>query len=310
MPRPYSNDLRERAIGAVEAGASRREAAERFEVSPSSVINWLRRWHDDRSAVAKPSGGSVSPLEKRSDWLLTLVAKQPDMTLDEVIAAMRTRRFAGSRSALSRFFIRHNVTFKKSLRATEQDRPDVARARRRWNREQGMLDPARLVFIDETAASTKMVRLRGRCPRGVRLVGHAPHGHWKTITFVAGLRNDGMVAPLVVDGPMNGTIFVSYIEHCLAPTLDRRDIVIIDNSSTHKGAGVRDAIEAVGATLCYLPPYSPDFNPIEQSFSKLKAHLRKAAERTVEGLCRRIGAIVPSFSAQECSNYFAHSGYA
>jgi transposase len=113
MPRPYSNDLRERAIDFVEAGASRREAAERFEVSPSSVINWLRRWHDDRSAVAKPSGGSVSPLEKRADWLLTLIAKQPDMSLDEVIAAMRTRRFAGSRSALSRFFIRHDMTFKK-----------------------------------------------------------------------------------------------------------------------------------------------------------------------------------------------------
>src|SRR5712692_9006132 len=113
MPRPYSNDLRERAIEAVEAGASRREAADRFEVSPSSVINWMRRWHEHRSAVAKPSGGSVSPLEKRADWLLTLIAEQPDVTLDEVIAAMRKRRITGSRSALSRFFIRHNITFKK-----------------------------------------------------------------------------------------------------------------------------------------------------------------------------------------------------
>ena len=173
-----------------------------------------------------------------------------------------------------------------------------------------MLNPARLVFIDETAASTKMVRLRGRCPRGARLVGHAPHGHWKTITFVAGLRNNGMVAPFVVDGPMNGPTFVSYIEQCLAPILDRRDVVIMDNLSAHKGAGVRDAIEAVGATLRYLPQYSPDFNPIEQSFSKLKAHLRKAAERTVAGLCRRIGMTVRSFSAQECANYFEHAGYA
>jgi transposase len=172
-----------------------------------------------------------------------------------------------------------------------------------------MLDPARLVFIDETAASTKMVRLSGRCPRGARLVGHAPHGHWKTITFVAGLRNDGMVAPFVIDGPMNGLTFVSYIEQCLVPTLDRRDVVIMDNLSAHKAAGVRDAIEAVGATLRYLPQYSPDFNPIEQSFSKLKAHLRKAAERTVAGLCRRIGLIVPSFSPRECSNYFEHAGY-
>ncbi len=173
-----------------------------------------------------------------------------------------------------------------------------------------MLDPARLVFIDETAATTKMVRLRGRCQRGMRLNGHAPHGHWKTITFVAGLRNDGMIAPFVVDGPMNGPTFVSYVEQCLAPTLDRRDVVIMDNLAAHKVAGVRDAIEAVGATLRYLPQYSPDFNPIEQSFSKLKAHLRKAAERTVAGLSRRIGMIVHSFSAQECANYFEHAGYA
>ena len=173
-----------------------------------------------------------------------------------------------------------------------------------------MLEPARLVFIDETAATTKMVRLRGRCARGTRLNGHAPHGHWKTITFVAGLRNDGMVAPFVVDGPMNGPTFVTYVEQCLAPTLDRRDVVIMDNLAAHKVAGVRDAIEAAGATLRYLPPYSPDFNPIEQSFSKLKADLRKAAERTVAGLCRRIGLIVPSYTAQICENYFEHAGYA
>jgi transposase len=172
-----------------------------------------------------------------------------------------------------------------------------------------MFDPARLVFIDETAATTKMVRLRGRCPQGTRLIGHAPHGHWKTITFVAGLRNNGMVAPFVVDGPMDGSTFVSYVEQCLAPTLDRRDTVVMDNLSAHKVQGVREAIEAVGATLRYLPQYSPDFNPIEQSFSKLKALLRKAAERTVEGLCRRIGLIVPSFTAQECANYFEHAGY-
>jgi transposase len=173
-----------------------------------------------------------------------------------------------------------------------------------------MLDPARLVFIDETAATTKMVRLRGRCPRGTRLIGQAPHGHWKTITFVAGLRNNGMVAPFVVDGPMNGPTFITYVEQCLAPTLDRRDVVIMDNLAAHKVAGVRDAIEAVGATLRYLPQYSPDFNPIEQSFSKLKAHLRKAAKRTVAGLCRKIGAIVTSMSAPECANYFEHAGYA
>ena len=159
----------------------------------------------------------------------------------------------------------------------------MARARRRWIREQGLLDPARLVFIDETATSTNMVRLRGRCARGMRLVGYAPHGHWKTITFVAGLRHDRMVAPFVLDGPMNGPTFVEYVKQCLVPTLRRRDIVIMDNLPSHKVPGVREAIESVGATLSYLPPYSPDLNPIEPSFSKVKAHLRKAAERTIDG---------------------------
>jgi transposase len=172
-----------------------------------------------------------------------------------------------------------------------------------------MFNPARLVFIDETAATTKMVRLRGRCARGTRLIGHAPHGHWKTVTFVAGLRIDGMVAPFVVDGPMNGETFVAYVEQCLAPTLDEHDTVVMDNLSAHKNCGVRKAIEAVGANLRYLPQYSPDFNPIEQSFSKVKALLRKAAERTIEGLWRRIGLIAPSFTAQECANYFEHAGY-
>jgi len=198
---------------------------------------------------------------------------------------------------------------KKSLYAAEQQRADVARARRRWIREQGLLDPARLVFIDETATSTNMVRLRGRCARGTRLIGYAPHGHWKTITFVAGLRHDRMVAPFVLEGPMNGLTFVEYVKQCLVPTLRRRDMVIMDNLPSHKVPGVREAIEAVGATLRYLPQYSPDLNPIEPSFSKAKAHLRKAAERTINGLCRQIGKIACSFSAQECTNFFAHAGY-
>jgi transposase len=193
--------------------------------------------------------------------------------------------------------------------AAEQQRADVARARRRWIREQGLLDPARLVFLDESATTTSMVRLRGRCARGLRLVGYAPHGHWKTITFVAGLRHDQMVAPFVLDGPMNGPIFVGYIKQYLVPTLSRGDIVIMDNLPSHKVTGVREAIESAGAELRYLPQYSPDLNPIELSFSKIKAHLRKAAERTVSRLCRRIGLIACSLSARECANYFAHAGY-
>ena len=173
-----------------------------------------------------------------------------------------------------------------------------------------MLDSTRLVFIDETAANTKMARLSGRCPRGERLVGRVPHGHWKTITFVAAMRQSGITAPFVRDGSMTGEIFLAYVEQYLVPTLKRRDIVIMDNLSAHKVAGIRVAIEAAGATLRYLPQYSPDLNPIEMFFSQLKAFLRKLAERTIPRLCSAIGSFVPSLSARKASNYFRHAGYA
>jgi len=198
---------------------------------------------------------------------------------------------------------------KKSLQAAERERGDIVRARRRWMREQGMFDPARLVFIDETAVSTNLVRLRGRAPRGVRLIGRVPLGQWKTVTFVAALRRNRMTAPMVIEGPMNGEMFRAYVEHCLIPTLKRNDIVVADNFASHKVSGVREAIEKVGATLRYLPKYSPDLNPIELAYSKLKAFLRKAAQRTVRGLYRTIRAFVPQLRPRECANYFSHAGY-
>ena len=178
----------------------------------------------------------------------------------------------------------------------------MARARRCWKRRQAMLNSTRLVFIDETAANTKMVRLSGRCPRGERLVGCVPQGHWKTLTFVAGLRRNGMTAPCVIDGSMSGKTFLAYVEQSLAPAVKRKDIVVMDNLPAHKVPGVREAIEARGATLRYLPQYSPDLNPIEMPFSKLKADLRKAAERTVPRLCRRIGSFARRLSPAEAFN--------
>ena len=166
-----------------------------------------------------------------------------------------------------------------------------------------------MVFLDETAITTAMVRTRGRCLRGDRLVDYAPHGHWKTISFIAGLRHDKLVAPFVIEGAMNGDTFLAYIEQCLAPILQPGDIVIMDNVATHKVSGVAEAVEAVGATLRYLPQYSPDLNPIEQAFSKLKALLRKAAERTVPTLRRKVGKLLASFTAAECANFLLHSGY-
>jgi transposase len=176
-------------------------------------------------------------------------------------------------------------------------------------REQGMFDPARLVFIDETAVSTNLVRLRGRAVRGVRLVGRVPLAQWSTITFVAALRHNKMTAPMVIEGTMTGEMFLAYVQQCLVPTLKRNDVVVVDNFAAHKVPGVREAIEKAGATLRYLPKYSPDLNPIELPYSKFKAFLRKVAERTVPGLYRRIRSFVPQIGARECANYFRHAGY-
>ncbi len=163
--------------------------------------------------------------------------------------------------------------------------------------------------MDETWASTNMARRYGRAPRGQRLRAGVPHGHWKTTTFVAGLRLSGIVAPFVLDGPMDRESFEAYVEQVLVPELRPGDAVIMDNLSSHKGPRVREMIEGAGANLRYLPPYSPDFNPIELAFSKLKALLRKAAERTIEGLWGTIGCLIDAFAPDECANYFAAAGY-
>jgi transposase len=301
--------MRQRLIAEVESGASRRAAAEEFAVSASTAIIWVKCFRETGRCAAKPRGGSISPLEEHADFLLSLIEKEPDLTLDEMVLTMRRHRILGSRTAVWRFFKRHKITFKKSLRAAEQERADVARARRRWMQEQGMFDPAHLVFIDETAANTKMVRLSGRCPRGERLIGRVPQGHWKTITFVGALRRNGMDAPCTVDGSMNTAKFLAYIKQCLAPTLKRNDIVVLDNLPAHKAPAIREAIEERGAELRYLPQYSPDLNPIEMSFSKLKTSLRKAAERTIPRLRRRIGRFACSLTPREARNYFRHAGY-
>ena len=186
----------------------------------------------------------------------------------------------------------------------------MAAARERWRRDQPAFDPRRLVFIDETWAKTNMARARGRCRRGARLIGRVPHGHWKTTTFVAALRHDGITAPFVVARPMNGVIFRAYVERVLAPTLEPGDVVILDNLGSHKSTEVRRLIEARGARLLFLPPYSPDLNPIELAFAKLKALLRKAGERSVDELWTRIGELLDAFTPEECRNYFNHAGYA
>jgi transposase len=202
-----------------------------------------------------------------------------------------------------------NFSQKKTGHAVEQDRPDVLKRREDWFDGQLDLDPDKLVFIDETWTATNMTRSHGRCRKGERLRMGYPHGHRKTTTLVAGLRRSGMVAPMVMDGPINGDWFETYVERLLVPTLKPGDTVIMDNLSSHKRKSVREKIEAAGAKLLFLPPYSPDFNPIEMAFSKLKALLRKAGERTVDALWSTIGKLVGVFQPNECANYFAACGY-
>jgi transposase len=192
---------------------------------------------------------------------------------------------------------------------SEQDRPAVARHRARWIKYQARFDPRRLVFIDETWVKTNMAPLRGWCALGRRLLAKVPHGHWKTMTFIAALRHDRIDAPFVFDGPINGESFLLYIETQLVPTLRPRDIVILDNLGSHKGKAVRAALRAVGARLLFLPPYSPDLNPIEQVFSKFKHLMRKAAERSVVATWRRAGTLLDHFTPRECGRYLVHSGY-
>jgi putative transposase len=193
--------------------------------------------------------------------------------------------------------------------ASEQDRPDVARRRTQWKARQRRIEPARLVFIDETWAKTNMTPRRGWGPRGRRLRAKAPQARWKTMTFLAALRHDRIDAPWLLDGPINGEAFRHYVETQLVPTLRPGDIVILDNLGSHKGRAVRHAIRSAGAKLLFLPKYSPDLNPIEQVFAKLKHLLRKAAARTFDAITQTIGQLLGSFTPQECVNYFRNSGY-
>ena len=311
MTAPLSQDLRERIVRAVEGGSSIRQAAVRYEVSPSAAVKLMRRVRETGSVAGPdrrpPSSGSGSapgsaPVPCRcqarhhAGRAAGGVARPRDCGLGALDHPPRP--------APPRLHAQ-----KKTLRAAEQDRPDVAKERRRWRIWQRYMDASRFVFLDETGTATNMTRRYGRCPRGERLVDAAPHGHWKTTTFVAGLRSHGLTAPLVLDGPMTGEVFRAYVEQMLAPSLAPGDVVVMDNLAAHKVAGVREAIGAAGASLLYLPPYSPDLNPIEQFFAKLKALLRRAATRTKDALWTAIGDLLEVFTPDECRNYLANCGY-
>jgi len=249
-------------------------------------------------------------LEPHRALVIARMTATPDVTLKALVAELADHGIATSMASVWRLVRSEGLRFKKTLFAIEQLRPKIARRREQWKKYQGRLDPRRLVFIDETWAKTNMTPIRGWAPRGQKLVARAPFGHWRTLTFLAALRHDRIEAPCVLDGPINGLSFTAWVEQFLVPTLATGDIVIMDDLGSHKGAAVRSAIRAVGAKLLYLPPYSPDLNPIEQVFAKLKLILRKAAERSVEATWQRIGTLLDAFPPQECANYFRYSGYA
>ncbi|MFN9610619.1 MAG: IS630 family transposase [bacterium] len=310
MTKPLSMDIRERAMARREAGETVRAVADALSIAPSSVVKWSERKRTTGSVAPGKIGGHVLPKIRgaEADWLRARMA-EGDFTLRGLVAELAERGLKVDYRTMWAFAHAEGLSFKKTALASEQERPDVARKRERWKARQGSIDLKRLVFIDETWAKTNMAPLRGWAARGQRLIGCAPFGHWNTMTFVAALRHDGIVAPWVIDGPINGESFRTYVEQVLVPELREGDIVVMDNLSSHKAPAIRRAIRAAGAKVFFLPAYSPDLNPIEQVIAKLKHLLRKAAERTKEAVWRRIGSLLDQFTPQECENYIRNSGY-
>ncbi|MCA3278053.1 MAG: IS630 family transposase [Roseomonas sp.] len=302
MTRPYSMDLRERAIARVVAGESVRTVAAALSISAATVVRWSQRYRASGSPAPGKVGGHKPRLltGELRDWLLDRT--KTDFTLRGLVAELAERGVKVDYVQVWRFAHAEGLSFKKSVLPAEQLRPKIARRREQWKKFQGRPDPSRLVFVDETWAKTNMAPLRGWAPVGQRLHAKVPYGHWKTMTFIAALRCDRIDAPFVFDQPINAASFTAWVEEHLCPTLMPGDIVVMDNLSSHKKPAVRAAIRARGARLLFLPPYSPDLNPIEQVFAKLKHLLRKAAEPSVETTWHRIGALLNAFPPHECAN--------
>ncbi len=298
-------------VAAVAAGESCRSVAARFGVAVSSVVKWSQRYRATGSVSPGKMGGHRKPvLEPHRAFIKERIRQTPHLTLHKLKDELASCGVKVSHNAVWTFLRREGLRFKKTLFALEQARADVARRRRRWRSWQASLDPQRLVFIDETWIKTSMAPLRGWGPKGERVRGFAPHGHWRTLTFLGALRCDGLTAPCVFDGPINGECFRAYVEQQLIPVLKPDDIVIMDNLGSHKSAALRRIIRDAGARLWYLPPYSPDLNPIEQAFAKIKHWMRIAQKRTLQDTWRHIGDLVTTIQPRECSNYFTNTGYA
>src|SRR5437899_3001493 len=259
MGKPYSVDLRERVVAAVERGGmSCHGAAAHFGVGVSTAINWVRRLRETGSVAPGQMGGHKPKSISGAHRIWLLERTQRDFTLRGLVAELAERGLKVDYRTVWSFVHAEKLSFKKSVAASERDRPDVARRRAQWTKYQGRIEPERLVFIDETWTKTNMAPLRGWARCGHRLTAKVPHRHWKTTTFVAALRHDRIEAPWLLEGPIDGESFRTYVEKVLVPTLKPDDIVIMDNLGSHKAKAVRQLIRAAGAKLFFLPKYSPD----------------------------------------------------
>ncbi|WFU31149.1 IS630 family transposase [Bradyrhizobium brasilense] len=307
MTRPHSEDIRERAMARADAGETVRSIAEALQISPS-LRDELEK---SETGYRGPGPGQIGGHKKRvlSDTNADCANAFARGHLPCASWELTARGIKTGVRAVWTVVHAEELSFKKTLLPAEQDRPDVARKRTCWKAHQGRIDVARLVFIDKTWIKTSMAPLRGWRPCGQRLQGSARFGHWKTMTFIAALRHDQISAPWMIDGPINGELFTLYVEKVLAPTLAPGEIVVLDNLDSHKGKAACQAIGARGAHRIFLPPYSPDLDPIEQVFTKLK-HLMRAAPRDVEAAWRKVGKLLNLFRGEECTNYLKTSGYA
>lgn len=315
MARIVSQDLRLRLVRGIASGKSRRAVAAQFEVAPSTAVRVQARYaltgSVEPARQGRPIGsGKLGPYRQA---IVEKVRAQPDITMPDLGRWLDAEHgMLVDPSNLSKFLRREGFTYKKTLLASEQSRPDVKAARHEWRKRRQpfmQAQPARLVFIDETSVKTNMTPLRARSPCGQRLRADAPFGKWQTQSLIAGLRCHELIAPWIIEGAMDGAAFDVYVETQLAPALRHGDVVILDNLNVHKSPRAAAALAERGAWFLFLPKYSPDLNPIEMAFAKLKTLLRKANARTYDALMRAIGDICDQFQPEECWNYFKKTGY-
>jgi transposase len=306
--RPYSTDLRERVAAAVDHGeGSQREIARRFRVSLSLLVRLLQRRRDAGTLEPKPHGGGPPPALGPDDRqrLAELIREQPDATLEQL---KQRGGFTCSLKTLWLALRQRRLTFKKkSLHASEQDRPDVQEKRRLFRREVRRIEPKRLIFVDETGVTTAMTPAYAWAPRGERAVGSAP-ATWETVTVIAALGLDGVRAPLAFPGATDTAAFQTYVDQALVPALHKGDVVVLDNLKPHLASGVAASIERAGARVMPLPPYSPDYTPIEEMYSKVKGYLRRAAARTEDRLYEALGEALRRVTPQDILGWFRKAG--